>query len=116
MQDVANKTESSTSGTKTSGGMPWSHVLSAKVLGDPATVELEKRLFAGVMLVTLVSGVVATVQTLALVMPVRIMVPAVVCTMVRLAGFWLARTMRQWRRMITPFLVFVLMLLAASWI
>ena len=116
MQDVASKTESSASATKPSRGMPWSHALSAKLFGDPATVELEKRLFAGVMLVALVSGIVATVQTLALGMEVRMMVPAVACTMVSLAGFWLLRTMRQWRRMITPFLVFVLMLLAASWV
>jgi len=116
MQDVASKMESSTSGTKTSRAMPWSRALSAKVFGDPATVELEKRLFAGVMLVTLVSGIVAIIQTSALGIAVRMSVPAVVCTMVSLAGFWLLRTMRQWRRMVTPFLVFMLILLAASWI
>jgi signal transduction histidine kinase len=113
MQDVAIKTDSSTSEMRE---MPRSRGFAAKVFGDPATVELEQRLFAGVMLVALISGVVALVQTLALGMAVRIMVPAVVCTMVSLAGFWRLRKMRQWRRMVAPFFLFILILLAASWI
>lgn len=116
MQDVANKTEFSADAPKPSRGMSRSHALSAKVFGDPATVELERRLFAGVMLVTLISGVVALIQTLALGMAVRMMVPAIVCTLASLVGFWLLRTMRQWRRMVTPFFLFILILLAASWI
>jgi signal transduction histidine kinase len=116
MQDVASKMDSLTSETRTSRGMPWSHAFSAKVFGDPATVELEQRLFAGVMLVALASGIVATIQTLALGLAIRMMVPAVVCTLVSLAGFWLTRVMRQWRWMVTPFLLFILLLLAASWI
>jgi signal transduction histidine kinase len=96
--------------------MPWSHGFAAKVFGDPATVELEQRLFVGVMLVALVSGIVATIQTLALGMAIRMTVPAVVCAMVSLAGFWLARKTRQWRHLVTPFFVFILALLAASWI
>jgi signal transduction histidine kinase len=116
MQNMASETKSPSGGTKTPPKSPWSRVFAAKLFGDPATIELEKRLFAGVMLVALVSGVAALIQTLLLGMAVRMVVPALVCTIVSLGGFWLARTMRQWRRLKAPFLVFVLVLLSASWI
>lgn len=96
--------------------LPSVWTLFAKIVGDPATVELERRLFSGVTLVALASGLVASVQTLVVGNGTRMIIPALAATVLSLVCFWLARVLAVWQRLVTPFFVLVLVILASSWI
>jgi signal transduction histidine kinase len=90
--------------------------LAAKLFGDPSSVDLEQRLFRGIMLLASLAGLVATIQNLLIGTSLLMIASGVVSVVAGAVGYWLGHRMRRWRLLLVPVLLFFLVLLAASWI
>jgi signal transduction histidine kinase len=90
--------------------------LAAKLFGDPSSVDLEQRLFRGIMLLASLAGVVATILNLLIGTSMLMVAAGIVSFIAGAVGYWLAHRMRRWRLLLVPVLLSFLVILAASWI
>src|ERR1017187_404784 len=102
------------SGLADASGM--GRALAAKLFGDPSSVDLEQRLFRGIMLLASLAGVVATILNLLIGTSMLMVAAGIVSFIAGAVGYWLAHRMRRWRLLLVPVLLSFLVILAASWI
>jgi len=95
---------------------PRSRALAARLLGDPSSVGLEHRIFCGIMLLAVVTGLLATVQSLLLGTSMLMVASGIVSGVAGGVGYWLGCRMRRWRLLLAPIFVFFLVLFSASWV
>ncbi len=95
---------------------PRSRGLAVMLFGDPSSVGLEHRIFSGIMLLTILAGLFATVQNLLIGTQMYMVASGVVSAVAGGTGYWLGRRVRRWRRMLAPIFVFFLVLFSACWI
>ncbi len=90
--------------------------LMVRLFGDPATVDIENRILNGLMFIGFLTGLLSTIQSIAIGISHPVIYATATGTLVGLVGYWVAMHARRWRLFVAPIFLLFLALLSFCWI